>query len=429
MKKFVYDVVIVGAGPAGLMAAETAATLGLTVCIVEIKKDFEQLNRACSMQLILDDGYESEWLQVKDNKWIFQYNQFEVAYNGISVPIHHKYYHSPSDHIIHFANESNEPFAIKFDKQKLLSDLYHSCLSKNVTFHLNTVAVSGKDNGDFVSLDVVTGGTKNTLFGQKLIIAEGVNARVSKIFGFGKNRLHFATALTAKYFLEGVKDIEPNSWNLYYGKIYHSNVPVIIGPSLLGDHIVEMTLTGDQILKPQQIFETLLTQGPLAKQLKNSVLVKKNGCTVKAFSSLKKPYEGNVLVIGDTAAFVEVETQGALMCGYHAAHAISKELGGNDGFTAYTNWWKDAFEFNGDDYMSVSQGYALVPTYSDNELDYLFALIENKRLDGTYSQYKTPKLIWSAILEHKEQIQAEHPEIYEKIEHMWNMSLKDSLAK
>jgi hypothetical protein len=36
---------------------------------------------------------------------------------------------------------------------------------------------------------------------------------------------------------------------------------------------------------------------------------------------------GNALAIGDAAAYVEVETQGALMCGFQAGKAVLKELG------------------------------------------------------------------------------------------------------
>ena len=99
------------------------------------------------------------------------------------------------------------------------------------------------------------------------------------------------------------------------------------------------------------------------------------------------------------------------MCGYQAAKAIIEELQGNNGFEHYSRWWNESFEFNRDDYLLVSQGYALVPTYSDDELDYLFALVEGNTLEGTYSQYKTPKLIWDSILRIKDQIQRERPEL------------------
>jgi len=58
----------------------------------------------------------------------------------------------------------------------------------------------------------------------------------------------------------------------------------------------------------------------------NARVVKKAACTATAYSSMKVPHRGNVLVIGDAAAYVEVETQGALTCGYRAADAVFDEI-------------------------------------------------------------------------------------------------------
>ena len=67
-----------------------------------------------------------------------------------------------------------------------------------------------------------------------------------------------------KYFLEGVKGIEPNSWNLYYGMAYHTYSPAIIGPSLYGDNIFEMTLTGDKNVRPTDVFAKLKGKSPIS---------------------------------------------------------------------------------------------------------------------------------------------------------------------
>jgi len=177
---------------------------------------------------------------------------------------------------------------------------------------------------------------------------------------------------------------------------------------------------------PTVMFERLKTSSPLAHLLEGAKIIDVHGCSVKAFASLPVPYKGNVLSAGDAAAYIEVEVQGGLMSGYHGANAIVKELNGENGFEQYTQWWQESFEFNSDDYLKVAQGYALVPYYSDDELDYLFALIEDEVLEGTNSQYKTPKLYWPAILRHKEQIAQEKPELYEKVEKIDAMSFSET---
>lgn len=307
------------------------------------------------------------------------------------IPVKNKYYNSPNFHTIHFALDNDKPFAYKYDKRKLLEDLYKECINLGVDIRLSSLVITGKDNTDYVEVTVKDASSTYTLKGKKLIIAEGANARLTGVFGLNKDRMYFATALVNKYIMKGITGIEDNSWNLFYGKAFYSNAAIIIGPSLYGNDTYEVTISGSQNLKPDTIFNNVSKLSPLKDNFKNAELVDKQGCFVKAFSSLKHPYKGNVIVIGDSSAFVEVEVQGAFMCGYHAANAIFKELKGEKGFEDYEEWWRGAFEFNSDEYLRVSQGYALVPTYTDEELDYLFGLTENEILEGTYSQYKTPQ--------------------------------------
>lgn len=424
----IIDLVVIGAGPAGLMTSKTASQSGLKVLLVEKNNNFDQIRRACSAQFILDDGYENEFIKLKHNKIIFTRNKFEVNYTGPLVEVTNKYYKSPKGHTIHFALPHEKAFALKFNKQILLKNLYEECLNSNVDVRLSTLATGGKDNGNYVSLNLKDMRTKNsyTVNAKKLVICEGANARITGLFKFNKNRTYFATALVAKYIMENITGVEPNSWNLFYGTEYFSNSPIIIGPSLYSDRTFEVTISGSTKTRPDTIYKKLINDSPLKDNFEKAKLIDKHACAVKAYTSLLKPYNNNILVIGDSAAFVEVEVQGALMCGYHAAKAIQEELNGKHGFKHYTKWWNDSFEFNSDEYLRVSQGYALVPTYTNDELDYLFSLAENTILEGTYSQYKTPKLIWDEILKHKNKIKSEKPEIYSKIKKMNTMTLTET---
>ena len=421
-----YDLVIVGAGPTGLMAARRAAEKGLQVVIIERKKDVSVIRRACCSHFVMDAGYEGEALLVTDGKLIFPRNNFEVCYQGPQLKITDKYFNSPKNHILRFSHQNGQPIGIKFDKGSLLRGLLEGCQQAGVKCMMGTVAYTARDTKDKVAVSTVSGGMKSTVNARKGIVADGANAHLAESLGMHRERKYYHTALAEKYIVENINGYKPRSWNFFFGCAFRSHAPVIIGPSLYGDRVVEVTVMGSKNKLPSEIYHMASTDSPLTSMFKGSKVLDRHACSLRTFESLKVPYKGNVLAAGDTAAFIEVEVQGGLMCGYHAADAVVNELQGKNGFQEYTTWWKKSFEFNGEDYLKVAQGYALVPAYSDDELDYLFALTEAQVLEGTFSQYKTPKVMWNAILEHKEKIAQEKPDLYQKVCTIDRMSLSQS---
>jgi flavin-dependent dehydrogenase len=248
-----------------------------------------------------------------------------------------------------------------------------------------------------------------------VIAADGVNTAVSGALGLNRDRKLFATAWCIVYFMEGISGYDRTALKTYYGRAYQALAPVMIGPSIHDENVGYVIFTGNSKHQPRELFKSFTTRGRLAHAFSNARVVKEVGCALKTFSPMPVPWHGNTMAIGDAAAYVEVETQGALMCGYQAGHAVTNELNGQNGFAEYTDWWQRSFEFNGDDYMRVAQGFALVPKYTDGELDYLFGLVEGETLEGTYNQYRSPEIMWNAILKHQDAIQTERPEIMDKI--------------
>ena len=50
-----YDVLIVGAGPGGAMAAKVAGENGLKAALIERKTDIKTINRICTMIINIDE--------------------------------------------------------------------------------------------------------------------------------------------------------------------------------------------------------------------------------------------------------------------------------------------------------------------------------------------------------------------------------------
>ncbi len=61
-----YDLIVVGGGPGGLMAAKTAAEDGLKVVLIERKRNITEITRACSQNLYIHKVTTS--LEVEEGK-------------------------------------------------------------------------------------------------------------------------------------------------------------------------------------------------------------------------------------------------------------------------------------------------------------------------------------------------------------------------
>ena len=412
------DLLIVGAGPAGLLAGYTAAQKGLHVTIVDMKRDITVVNRACSAQFVLDEGYEGETLKTGDGKLVFTKNGFEVPYRGKLVPILHNYMYSPKGHRVAFEYEDLRPTALKFDKKELLRGLLEQCEKAGVEIRTNTMALKGRDNGKSVVLTLRGDRGQYELEAKKLVIAEGVNRRLTSIFGLNKGYQCMGIPLTCEYTLEGTEGIPHNSWIQYYGDVYHPFMEIMVGESTESDDALEFTVMGLGDMRPAAFFEKLVKDSPLTPNLRNARIVQRKGCGCCNYLSLSKPYHGNVLAIGDSAAHIEVINQGAMMCGYHAGHAVAEELDGRNGFEAYAKWWNGAFEFNCEDPMEQLKLYGALSikrTLADDEIDYLFSMLADEKHCGHFNQYEVPKNFWTDVLKHDAEIRKDRPALYDKL--------------
>jgi len=114
-----YDLIVVGGGPGGLMAARTAAEDGLKVLLIEQKKDLTRITRACSQIFYINklspsgesesgeahiDGYtELVSVEILPNKSRFNFPVpgFSLDYEGTLRPYYNWIQLSPSGYQMH----------------------------------------------------------------------------------------------------------------------------------------------------------------------------------------------------------------------------------------------------------------------------------------------------------------------------------------
>jgi flavin-dependent dehydrogenase len=444
----VYDVAIVGAGPGGLYTAICAAKKGLKCVIIEKRKDISKMTRYCSEHIILEEMYNGDTITVdvgaeldskgeipEGTKSIIKSTNFgwEVEYVGPLCPVRDKYYYSAErEHKAHYAWPDKRPFAWKYDKAGFLQQLLDQVLALGIEYIPETTCYEVRDSGksEGVLLKCVSKGKRFTMNAKKVVAADGASAQVAQTIGLNEDRIYFATALTRAYYLSGVKDYNPAEWCGYWGLCYGSNFAPLMGTGPAGHFDwADLILIGHPAQMPGELFDFFTKKSPCAYMFENAKIEREHCCGTKAYAPMKIPYKGNVLVIGDAAAFVETQMQGALNCGDWAAKALVKELDGKPGFEEYTKTWQETFEFNDDGMMQVQSGYALIPYYTDEQVVYLFSLLDGVTMDGSWSQYASPRMMWNEIHKKDEQIQKERPDVWDKIINQQGKTLSDSMSQ
>ncbi|MBW2653002.1 MAG: FAD-dependent monooxygenase, partial [Deltaproteobacteria bacterium] len=79
-----YDVIIVGAGPGGAMAAKVAGENGLNAALIERKTDIKTIRRICTMIINIDEENFGEYItyNYRDKRFVFPHNGFSIKYDG-----------------------------------------------------------------------------------------------------------------------------------------------------------------------------------------------------------------------------------------------------------------------------------------------------------------------------------------------------------
>lgn len=418
-----YDLIVVGAGPAGLMAAKTAKQEGLKVLLVEQKKEIARVRRTCAEGLITRPNCDGETVTVEGEKIIFHSNDFSINYHGPWVEMKQSLYISPNGSKVVIERDET-PVAKIFNKEVLLEELLSEVEKSGCEIENETMGIKAQNNKGEVIVILQSKGKQKEVRSRIAIAADGVNSHIVESLGLNKNRKLFGTPKLVSYFLEGVKPHFSNAFILFVGR----------GHGPVGYFMPKATRkTGDPPLfelagTTEEALNRFLTKGIYSSWFKEAKVVRKTSAVLNFYTPILEPVVGNVMIVGDAASFIEVYVQGAIMYGFRAAKAAAKELKEGNGFTEYVNYWKTSYEYNRLEKMEEACRVALgLPTLEDKELDYLFALLEPQKIKSYYDEFTSYQVI-SAIISHIPRIRGEHPDLARKIETLFNATIEEILG-
>ena len=415
-----YDLIVVGGGPGGLMAAKTAAEDGLKVLLIERKREITDTSRTdvCIFyfKFVIPDAYVEPvkvefgapggLMMVEKTKSRFIYPQgFSVDYTGPVIPYYNFINFSPGGYQVYTLKD--EFWGFYYSREVFLADLLSAAEKARAEVLTETLALGVENTPDGVKVSVRGKSGEQTLEARKASVADGVMSKMVGSLGLMKNRsLVGPRQGVVGYVLEGVEvptDIPGYcSWLSFTIPSIQRGSTIMLGIHSERDRMNLKHLLGGS----EAVLHKFMKHSAYAPWFRHARVVRKTAWNGVPQTLLREPVAGNALIVGDAAIGNEGWMQGAVASGYQGAKAILKELNGQNGYAEYIDWIQKAyavFVFPDHFKMKIAH-FVMSVTCSDEEVDYIFSLFEGKVGHPAFKMVENPELI-----------KDERPELYERL--------------
>ena len=118
-----YDVIVAGAGPAGLLAAKALAQNGYSVAVIERKSDMKEVTRACGQSLLPPNEYffgDLFHYNARDRRFCFPLMGLSFPYTGPVKSLHAWHMFSPGMNSMQFGGARRRPLPCLMTRRSCL---------------------------------------------------------------------------------------------------------------------------------------------------------------------------------------------------------------------------------------------------------------------------------------------------------------------
>ena|GEM_PF-1548863 len=380
-----YDVIVAGAGPAGLITAWKAAEKGLKVLLVEKKSNPAEAVRTTGNAFRNRSPINGEMVSVskKDGAAVihFHTSNFDVPYSGRLIDAYDRYSFSNSGYCMR-TSRSACPQQYFYDMSVLQEGLLNKALGAGADILAGCLAVGAENEKNRVRLQIKRHGTQSVFSASRLIAADGLNSRLAECMGLNEQRPVMLRGPVLEMVYQGVEFPYPPGFAFILGSdMKGGDGFMFVYPHAAAENACAVMVNCRfPAAKCLDRIKHFTTKSKFASWFAHARHIHSTAAMVTVRPPMKKPVIGNVLFIGDAAAYGETLVAGAMFCGFHAADAVCRELAGDNGFEWYCDLWAANFDFVGNpqkqkDYTKILRLYGSLP---DADLDFLFRLSQER---------------------------------------------------
>ena len=420
-----YDVIVVGAGPAGFLAAKAAGENGLDVALLEKRSDPTQLTRACGQAVgSMNEPYFGDIVgyNARDKRFFCPANGFSFKYDGPYQNLYCVHMYTPNGHRVAMGDLKEQKgkgdhgrVAFAFDKEILFRCLLEEvkACSVDVFPGINVQKVTPTADG------VIAEGSGQSFEGRYLIAADGVNSRIAEIMGFNKDRTYYCNLYALHYYISGVELPASNVVTITHAFMKEGVATSFIFPRPTdGTHQFAL-ITLNPRVSLEAAANHIMTKAFCAPWFKNAKTSRAFSAICNCYTPIAEPHKDRILLTGDVGSTQELELNGAMISGWKAGQAISTAVQEENlglevtAISQYINWWQETY-INRYDHEAYMKGLARSLVYGTAEtVDYFFGLI-NETLPASYNPYSSAS--GEVMKKIMPIIQKERPDILQKLQ-------------
>ena len=420
-----YDLIIIGAGPAGLMTAKTASESGLKILLLDRKTDISSIHRTDGGVIGINEYLFGEVAHFnrKTKTFVFPVNGFSLHYEGPwSDAMYGFHIYSPNGKRFMIGDwkelrkdpEKNSK-GINLSKGILLEGILNDARKNGVDFRPNTnvAAVESTENGALIT----TG--NETYAGRFVVAADGINSRIARLMGLNKDRRFVGTWCNQTWTVDGV-DIAESEGMMFIITMYGMfSIMPLAQKGLF--HVGASTNKPDVDLSAR--LKRFTGEDPVySPWFKNAKKIDEKGesCVVNIWEAVEKPYRDHVVFVGDSCWIQEFSNLASLCAGHKLGYTIIKAFHdrqfNEEGLAPYFDWYyKYCFEPHGR--RELGAGGSLWDYLAAAEIDYLAAL-PSKPASPSLNFFGMFKTITNTYMDLFPKISKEKPDILKKLRKM-----------
>ena len=345
-----YDVIIVGAGPAGSYAAYELASSGHSVAVLE-QKHGAGLDVCCT-GIISTECFDS----------------FDISSKVILTRANSANFFSPSGRCLRLQTEKVQAYDV--DRALFDQEIASKAQLQGARYFFSSRVIDIIPGNDRMQVETLCHGVERMFTARAVILANGFKPTLTQKLGLGKIK-HFVIGAQTEVEARDVDEIE-----IYLGQRTAPGFFAWLVPALPNKALVGLVTTSHAEMHLQKFLLSPFCQDRIIDR--NTEVKQK----IIPMGTLPRTYGDRILVVGDAAGQVKPTTGGGIYFGHLgakiAAQVLSEALRQNDLSTAnlsrYQKDWKAKMG------KEISFGYRSRQFYArlrDRHIERIFAMLDS----------------------------------------------------